>query len=624
MNTSQTIDPSYGFNLVASPSTVKKFNDLNNPSDYINYFKSVINNIIEFKAEQLIEHLNDVSRETKIGFITTVYYQLTSNQKNNKTNLKLIRRELLILVLAKLNYKKKIQNIFLKDKSSRDMLEDIHTLATCYVESRINIDILDLFIINSNNELEALNEFNDSSNQDIKSNNISNREQIETLTKNSDSKFTIINDNIKLLIEQVLNCQKQNETLMNKLTESSNNDHVENIKKRKYAIATRLTHTQSEDEDNEEEENENELINNNDVIVLENIEPPSNIEPHSNTEQPSIIKTATEQTAATPLDQNTSKVVGNNKKPTQPLTYANSGGNNHNQKYSLNKTNNNNKSNKTKPQETKSILVNGINKIVYTNQIKSSDNVLKTNEHITQKKYNKNNLIIGTANSDVKALRAVSKPFYYHLSRWNKKTDLYLLRQHISGFAKVISLEEMNTDLKSRSFKSFKLAIESYSKDNLLKPENWPGGSEIRRWQGPFKHNNKIVGNSNQIEANHLETNQTNNVTTENSNQNSQKSLQNIVTNNNRTTINNQMIDKTKSSASKKEFLNSLKPVETKTSKISLPIKDQSLVVDTNNHVIPENLDDSMSSQTMEDDENNQIEIFNLPTSSGAILQNKN
>ena len=29
----------------------------------------MINNTIEFKAEQLIEHLNDVSRETKAGKI---------------------------------------------------------------------------------------------------------------------------------------------------------------------------------------------------------------------------------------------------------------------------------------------------------------------------------------------------------------------------------------------------------------------------------------------------------------------------------------------------------------------------------------------------------------------------
>ena len=49
----------------------------------------MINNTIEFKAEQLIEHLNDVSRETKAGFMTTVYYQLTYNQKSNKNNLKL-------------------------------------------------------------------------------------------------------------------------------------------------------------------------------------------------------------------------------------------------------------------------------------------------------------------------------------------------------------------------------------------------------------------------------------------------------------------------------------------------------------------------------------------------------
>ena len=52
------------------------------------------------------------------------------------------------------------------------------------------------------------------------------------------------------------------------------------------------SHT-SDDEDNEEEENENELINNNDVIVLENIEPPLNT-------KRTIIKTATKQTATQP------------------------------------------------------------------------------------------------------------------------------------------------------------------------------------------------------------------------------------------------------------------------------------------------------------------------------------
>ena len=206
MNVHQVATNPYGYNTVATQEDIQAYrdcfqniknNDKNKLSDFEIFFKSVLNGTLIFKVEHFINYLNEMVKETKLGFIIKINNHLTTNHQHNKNVLKTIRREFLITVLAKVGYKNNIKNMFLKDKSSKQLLHDIHTLSVCFIEEKINIDILDLFIMSSNDELESLNENADSSNQDIKSNIINNREQIESLAKISTSNHCVLNENIE-------------------------------------------------------------------------------------------------------------------------------------------------------------------------------------------------------------------------------------------------------------------------------------------------------------------------------------------------------------------------------------------------------------------------------------------
>lgn len=90
--------------------------------------------------------------------------------------------------------------------------------------------------------------------------------------------------------------------------------------------------------------------------------------------------------------------------------------------------------------------------------------------------------IYGTANSEVRALRAISKPFSFYVGQWDMRVNTEKLKQYISLFAKVINIAELSTNLPNRHFRSFKVTVEAYSADAMLTTTNWPGGIAVSRW----------------------------------------------------------------------------------------------------------------------------------------------
>ena len=117
-------------------------------------------------------------------------------------------------------------------------------------------------------------------------------------------------------------------------------------------------------------------------------------------------------------------------------------------------------------------------RIVYSNS-----NTNRNNEFIVSngtKRYNKNKRngksITGVAASDVRTLRAVSRPYSYYIGQWSMATKPEMLKKHVSDFAKVIELQELSVNVPNRRFRSFKIVVESYCDQAMWNPINWPGG----------------------------------------------------------------------------------------------------------------------------------------------------
>lgn len=90
--------------------------------------------------------------------------------------------------------------------------------------------------------------------------------------------------------------------------------------------------------------------------------------------------------------------------------------------------------------------------------------------------------IMGSAISDVKVLKAQSRPFSYYTGRWSKQTTPEAIVKWVSKFAKIIDYEELSTHLPNRQFRSYKIITESYSDAAMWNPTNWPGGIIVERF----------------------------------------------------------------------------------------------------------------------------------------------
>ncbi len=106
------------------------------------------------------------------------------------------------------------------------------------------------------------------------------------------------------------------------------------------------------------------------------------------------------------------------------------------------------------------------------------------------KRVNKKNkgIIIGTALSEVRQLRAVSKPYTYHIGQWSLDTNPNSIRAYASNFAQVIDIIELNTHISRPYFRTFKLVAESYCDSAIMSDGRWPMGIVIKRW---FPQKNK-------------------------------------------------------------------------------------------------------------------------------------
>ena len=107
-------------------------------------------------------------------------------------------------------------SIFLKDKSTKETLDDIHTIATCLVEKTIIPDIISLFILTQNEkcDIQTLDE-------KTKIAIIDNKHATERLALVTECKFNEINSYIYELNNQISSLVQQNSVLISKLNDDS-------------------------------------------------------------------------------------------------------------------------------------------------------------------------------------------------------------------------------------------------------------------------------------------------------------------------------------------------------------------------------------------------------------------
>jgi len=486
-----------------------------------------------FNADILINEFENISRESALSMQEKLKRQLSTPTmyKSNSRKLKYLRLQCILKFLDKINYAKKPSNIFLKDKSSKDLIEDIHTIATCYTENAIKASIFDLFLINakdSDEHSEGVSLDQTMKSFIINTKHITERIQLENNIEfeKLNERFNIFETCIKSLIKENDELKTQNELILSKFDTILNNDEEDALEgKRKQAKLARS------------------------ISPLHQNEPPINFEPNlvcnAFKNLSSNVTVNNNDTSSPPAAENNtifsySAVVSSANMSVQHQNKSNQQQKKPVQNKSVLQQNENWK--KVEPAKhkptinVKKITENGITRLINNN------NHTNNNHPNGSSKSKTKNLIIGTAISNCKILKAVSKPFYYYTGQWSNKTEASSLRDYISNFAKVINIEELSTHIQNRKHKSFKLVVESYCHNAITDPTNWPGGVQVTRWRGPTKRPKNYNSSSEQVLV--TGTNQ--------------KQPEYVINNSNQHIINNQMIETVQNKTSREAFKKSL------------------------------------------------------------------
>lgn len=452
-----------------------------------------------YKIDLLETHIADIAREPKLTFTNEFKTKLGGNSKNNKNKVAQFRSDLFKIFLNKMKYTG--NNIFniSKERSGIQMVEDIHTICCSYEEEIFKIELLDIFTGNDNKK--------DTGNEAVMT-------LLENETSINRSEMQRIDNVISGILRDLRDCKDQNRTLQEKLNTLESNFNVakenhnntdclyQEIEKPTNSNKKRL---RSDDDSSQLDQH----INNQRVsIPVCTTEDNSNVQlisvPTQNIQQISQInsirpilndegKTNNRSNANNNLRVNNAS--GTLKEtPLKQVSYAQSVSNTTaaKSKQSLNNIP------RYKQTEIIKSTVNGTTKIHFAqnkiNEITNDGFTLVSNR---RRNRSSKHTVIGSAKSEIKALRGVSKPFHYYVGQWGLAVNPECLRKYINTFAKVIAITELSTHVERRYFRSFKVTVESYNADDMLTSANWPGGVKVCRWWE--RNNNYRNQNTNAI-----------------------------------------------------------------------------------------------------------------------------
>ena len=531
-------------------------------------------------TDMFSSYYDEFSRETLLDILEALKIQLANRNslQSNKRRLKALRSHMLVKFLEKINYAKKIATIYLKDKPAKDLLKDIHTLAKCHVENAIKASIFNMFILTKNvNENSNCAEVDSSLDSKI----FENKQAIEKIHIFSQDEFLKIKREFTHMKTNFDELKKQNELVLEKLNIilNSNDTDDRDLKRKRASSASSTTTTNISTETiptaaaetatgkilaqvsfasvvataAQQSKASNIFANLNDKNIQAKVKQPSTSSA-ANTKLPTVNKTITSQVKHANLQNSKLNCI--------------------------------------------KVCENGISRIINSNNS-------RINSNLNQNKPKRKSLIIGSAISDVNALTAVSKPFYYYTGQWRVSSNITSVRNYVSTFAKVINVEELSTHIEHRRHKSYKLTIESYCNEEILNSSNWPGGIVVSRWHGPPK----------QKKAQQKE-HSSNELASVNRNE---KAPSFSVNNQNKHLINNQMCEVFHKDGSKKSFLSSLKDNANRQNQTDQLINENELY--NNSIIIEEVEEDDQNSDALLDVNTQNLGAFNALVQNGIHQQ---
>ncbi len=391
----------------------------------------------------LCDEIINLPRETFIDRIV----RATKFEDRGKS-LNKLKSDILNLLIKKVNGQGTSSLTLANPTSLTKIAHDIHTLCLCYSAGRLDAVFLTMSFNKSISDTT-----NDINNQILEEMQILSRKFNEGL-----SKITETNDD--------------NNTITDKLADMV--DSNVNFSRKKSKKFNFLGSKKVSQEENLE------FISK--LTLAKNV-PPEQI--HDNNLTPVVTtKVPNEQNNVQVSDADKSKEVSKPKYALMVQKTNSKNNNNTSEKSDSRKSVPNSLVNSKDNSKFKQVEINGQSHIVVDNNSEGF-----TMSH-GGKRYNKkrNGVVIGTALSEVRQLRAVSRPYTYHTGQWSMDTNPDWIRKYASNFAQVIDVIEINTHIKRPYFRTFKLIAESYCDNAIMREGKWPMGVVVKRW---FPQKNK-------------------------------------------------------------------------------------------------------------------------------------
>ncbi|RNA14024.1 hypothetical protein BpHYR1_015398 [Brachionus plicatilis] len=372
---------------------------------------------------------------------------INGNSKGNKQKIVFLRREMFNILLKKLNYSGNPISLS-KEKTGIELACDLYNICLCYVEGEFNADLLEVF----------------AGDQTKRSDCFSNLIEVEL--NGTKDQLSRMNETIKKILIDLAECSKENALLKIRVAEleSSKNSMSNFTVNVNEKIGTKRK--RADDETGHTNDSFNHL-----TTPCTSSNSPGSVNESSNqtnTKETAVICNAQKN----PTSDNPQTYSGAAKKPSQKI-----------------KENCNKKSEKNKP-EIVCKVVDGQYRIEYVKKT-AKKTIDEDGFTRVERKNRPKHKIVGSAISNVKCFSAVSKPYHYYVGKFRMATTADILRTHISKFEKVIRIQELSTHIGNRTFRTFKVSVESYSSTAMLTCSNWPGNIVVSRWKASGKRTEK-------------------------------------------------------------------------------------------------------------------------------------
>jgi hypothetical protein len=428
---------------------------------------------LSFSAENLLQNIDNIVRESLVSFLNAFVDNLGKGKysKSVTNHIRSLRLHIFKTLLERIGYTNN-KTLLPRERTVKEMVEDIYTICTCIVEGSIQPDLLNVF--NSKKD-------DDSSLYDVIN-------ALQEQNKNVNNVVTSLAANVKLLTRQMTDLINNNSELSEKIEKMKSELCQRNVS---ASLISDKIHTSKKRKTDESEEDAN--IDSNDNQRFSEISGSilkSKITERSQV-QSSIINKTPAQVNFTPC------IAKQKDKVHEPITNSTS-----------NQTKKSNDPNKTKwssiaascPKNSKFVKnnSNGQTFLDVAKRSSSNDKQIESWKVVTGRRKSK---VVGNVISSIKELSAASKPYYFYTSNWSLESNTDVIGKYISGFAKLLNIEELCTSKKQRRFKSFKVAVESYSYNAMMCESNWPGNILIAKWnfslKGKSKNKPNVITTSN-------------------------------------------------------------------------------------------------------------------------------